>query len=88
MIDVSIGRMNLRLPPVFRDRARAIAREVGAGLRHQFASDRSLGLREKSLENLDVPPLRLNPALSDKHLGMQIAAAICQQLRARSAQEL
>jgi hypothetical protein len=88
MTNVSIGRMNLRLAPVFRDRASAIAREVGVGLRHQFARDLALGLRETSLENLNVPPLTLNPALSDKRLGMQIAAAICQQLRARSAQEI
>lgn len=88
MIDVSIGRMNLRLAPVFRDRASAIAREIGAGLRQQFASDLTLGRLEASLETLDVPPLRLNPALSDRRLGMQIAAAICQQLRARSVQEM
>nr|WP_067293208.1 hypothetical protein [Marinobacterium profundum] len=88
MIDISIGRMNLRLAPVFRDRASAIAREIGAGLRQQFAGDPSLGRLEANFETLDVAPLRLNPGLSDRRLGMQIAAAICQQLRARSAQEM
>lgn len=88
MINVSIGCINLCLAPVFRDRASAIAREIGAGLRQQFASDLALGRLETSLETLDVPPLCLNPALSDKRLGMQIAAAICQQLRTRSAQEM
>jgi hypothetical protein len=88
MIDVSIGRLNLRLPPVLHNRASAIAREVGVGLRHQLASDLSPGLAQASLERLDVPPLKLDPALSDKRLGMQIAAAICQQLRVRSAQEM
>lgn len=88
MIDVSIGRMNLRLPPALRNRASAIAREVGVGLRHQLAGDLSPGLTQASLEHLDVPPLKLDPALSDKRLGMQIAAAICQHLRVRSAQEM
>ncbi|NVK41909.1 MAG: hypothetical protein HWE39_11755 [Oceanospirillaceae bacterium] len=87
MIDVSIGRMELRLPPVFQDRARAIAREVGAGLRLQLLGDPAFGQQAKSLKRLEVPPLELDPALSDRRLGLQIAAAICQQLRDGAAQE-
>jgi len=81
MIDVSIGRMELRLPPVFQDRAGAIAREVGAGLRQQLLGDAALGQQARTLKRLDVPPLELDPALSDRRLGMLIAAAIIKQLR-------
>jgi hypothetical protein len=90
MIDVSIGCMNLRLPPALQNRASAIAREVGIGLCHQLAGDLTEGFhfQQASLEHLDVPPLRLDPALSNRRLGMQIAAAICQQLRVRLAREM
>ena len=87
MTDLQIGTLNLRLPPVLEHRAGALAREVGTALNQIFAKTGVSGSDNKHLGAVSVPVLTLDPALSDKRLGLQIAAAICNQLQAHLTEE-
>lgn len=71
---ITIDRLKLTLPPGFEARADALARRIAEELA-ALPADGPL-----SRKRLTVPPLALEPGLSDREMARRVAGAIRGQL--------